>query len=148
VGLRGAVPIVFATYPLLAGIEKANVIFNLVFFIAVTSVMIQGTTLSAVAKWLTVALPEGLKRKTPLDIFLSDQEKNMMREFRIPEESYAVGKKILDINFPASSVISMIIRNDKYITPKGSTDIQANDRLIILCDNEKGFDLVERALGL
>jgi potassium/hydrogen antiporter len=148
VGLRGAVPIVFATYPLLAGIEKANVIFNLVFFIAVTSVMIQGTTLSAVAKWLTVALPEGLKRKTPLDIFLSDQEKNMMREFRIPEESYAVGKKILDINFPASSVISMIIRNDKYITPKGSTDIQANDRLIILCDNEKGFDQVEEALGL
>jgi cell volume regulation protein A len=148
VGLRGAVPIVFATYPLLAGIEKANVIFNLVFFIAVTSVLIQGTTLSTIAKWFNVALPEGLKRKTPLDIFLSDQEKNMMREIRIPEESYAVGKKILDINFPASSVISMIIRNDKYITPKGSTDIQANDRLIILCDNEKGFDQVERALGL
>jgi len=148
VGLRGAVPIVFATYPLLAGIEKANVIFNLVFFIAVTSVLIQGTTLSTIAKWFNVALPEGLKRKTPLDIFLSDQEKSMMREIRIPEESYAVGKKILDINFPASSVISMIIRNDKYITPKGSTDIQANDKLIILCDNEKGFDQVERALGL
>lgn len=148
VGLRGAVPIVFATYPLLAGIEKANVIFNLVFFIAVTSVLIQGTTLSTIAKWFNVALPEQLKRKTPLDIFLSDQEKSMMREIRIPEESYAVGKKILDIHFPTSAVISMIIRNDKYITPKGSTDIQANDRLIILCDNEKGIAEVEKALGL
>lgn len=148
VGLRGAVPIVFATYPLLAGVEKANVIFNLVFFIAVTSVLIQGTTLSTIAKWFNVALPEQLKRKTPLDIFLSEQEKSMMREIRIPEESYAVGKKILDINFPASAVISMIIRNDKYITPKGATPIQANDRLIVLCDNEKGFSEVELALGL
>src|SRR5690606_15033395 len=51
VGLRGAVPIVFATYPLLAGIEKADVIFNIVFFISVTSVVIQGTTLPIVAKW-------------------------------------------------------------------------------------------------
>src|SRR5690606_16093940 len=56
VGLRGAVPIVFATYPLLAGIEKANMIFNIVFFISLTSVLIQGTTLSVVAKWLHVAL--------------------------------------------------------------------------------------------
>ena len=57
VGLRGAVPIVFATYPLLAGIEKANMIFNIVFFISVTSVLIQGTTLTLVAKWLKVAFP-------------------------------------------------------------------------------------------
>ncbi|MFA6867552.1 MAG: potassium/proton antiporter [Clostridia bacterium] len=58
VGLRGAVPIVFATYPLLAGIEKADMIFNIVFFISVTSVLIQGTTLSILAKWLHVLLPE------------------------------------------------------------------------------------------
>src|SRR5690606_18373868 len=58
VGLRGAVPIVFATYPLLAGIEQANMIFNIVFFISVTSVLIQGTTLSVVAKWLRVGVPE------------------------------------------------------------------------------------------
>lgn len=58
VGLRGAVPIVFATYPLIAGIEKAGMIFNIVFFISVTSVLIQGTTPGIVAKWLGVALPE------------------------------------------------------------------------------------------
>lgn len=58
VGLRGAVPIVFATYPLIAGIDKAQMIFNIVFFISVTSVLIQGTTLSIVAKYLRLALPE------------------------------------------------------------------------------------------
>jgi len=148
VGLRGAVPIVFATYPLLAGIEKANMIFNLVFFIAVTSVLIQGTTLSLFAKWLTVALPEGLKKKTPLDIFLSDKEKNLKKEIIIPEESYAVGKKIIDINFPRSSIIAMIIRNDKYLTPTGATVIEANDKLIILSDTERGIFEVEESLGL
>src|SRR5690606_17715080 len=61
VGLRGAVPIVFATYPLLAGIEKADMIFNIVFFISVTSVLVQGTTLTTVAHWLHVALPEKVK---------------------------------------------------------------------------------------
>lgn len=59
VGLRGAVPIVFATYPLLAGAEKAHMIFNIVFFISLTSVLIQGTTLPFFAKWLKVARING-----------------------------------------------------------------------------------------
>ncbi|MEP0213294.1 MAG: potassium/proton antiporter, partial [Cellulophaga sp.] len=62
VGLRGAVPIVFATYPLLAGIDKADMMFNIVFFISVSSVLIQGTTLSVMAKWLNVALPNEEKK--------------------------------------------------------------------------------------
>lgn len=61
VGLRGAVPIVFATYPLLEGIDKAHMIFNIVFFISVTSVLIQGTTLTIIAKWLKIALPEKIE---------------------------------------------------------------------------------------
>ena len=75
VGLRGAVPIVFATYPLIAGVERANMIFNIVFFISVTSVLLQGTTLPLMAKWLHVSVPEKAKRRTPLDIELSDNVK-------------------------------------------------------------------------
>ena len=63
VGLRGAVPIVFATFPLIAGLEKSNLIFNIVFFIVIASVSLQATTLAKVAKWLHLAVPEGLKRK-------------------------------------------------------------------------------------
>ncbi len=148
VGLRGAVPIVFATYPLLAGMDKANMIFNIVFCVSVTSVIIQGTTLSLVAKLLGVALPEEEKLKTPLDIFLSDKEKNIKNEIIIPEESYSVGKKIVDLNFPKSAVIAMIIRNDKYITPNGYTTIEANDTLIVLSDTSRGFSQVEESLRL
>jgi cell volume regulation protein A len=66
IGLRGAVPIVFATYPLLAGVEKAHMIFNIVFFISFTSVLIQGTTISAVAEWLKLTIPEKEKNKPRL----------------------------------------------------------------------------------
>src|SRR5690606_30722696 len=67
VGLRGAVPIVFATYPLLAGIDKADMIFNIVFFVSLSSVLIQGTTLSLVARWLHVALPSKVKPRSPVE---------------------------------------------------------------------------------
>ncbi len=62
VGLRGAVPIVFATYPMIAGLEKSEMIFNLVFFISITSVLAQGTTLAYVAKLLHVVTPAKAKR--------------------------------------------------------------------------------------
>ncbi|HXO78117.1 MAG TPA: potassium/proton antiporter [Puia sp.] len=58
VGLRGAVPIVFATYPLIAGLPESDLIFNLVFFIAVSSVLVQGTMLPAVARWLRLTVPD------------------------------------------------------------------------------------------
>jgi cell volume regulation protein A len=86
VGLRGAVPIVFATYPLLAGIEKSQMIFNLVFFISLTSVLLQGTTLRHVAKWLHVTVPEKAKQRTPPDIELSDTMKSELTEIEIDQK--------------------------------------------------------------
>jgi cell volume regulation protein A len=81
VGLRGSVPIVFATYPLLAGIVKADRIFNLVFFISVTSVLLQGTTLAYVAKLLHVSVPAKAKRRIGMDFELTDNLKSEMQEF-------------------------------------------------------------------
>src|SRR5687768_1471755 len=80
VGLRGAAPIVFATYPLLANIEYAHMIFHLVFFISVSSVLLQGTTLPFVAKWLHVNVPEKIKRSFPLDIELKEDLKSELIE--------------------------------------------------------------------
>ena len=136
----------FATYPLLAGIEKADMIFNIVFFISLTSVLIQGTTLTKIAKWLHVALPEKAKPKAPIDVFLSERAKTAMVEIEIPENGFAVGKKIVELEFPKTAIIAMIQRDGKYITPNGSTIIEANDVLIVLSDNQEGVNQVYERL--
>jgi len=147
VGLRGAVPIVFATYPLLAGIDKANMIFNIVFFIAVTSVLIQGTTLSIVAKWLNVG-SEKPKRLTATDLLFADYPKAVMQEILIPPGCGAVNKKIVDLNFPGDAAIAMIKRNGSYLMPTGSTKIDALDTLIVLADREDVFSEICTSLNI
>jgi len=113
VGLRGAVPIVFATFPLMAGIEKADMIFNIVFFIALTSVLIQGTFIPRVAKWLHVALPARVKQITPADILLSEPFKSEMAEVTVSSESPAAGTKIIDLGFPQNARIALLRRGEK-----------------------------------
>lgn len=146
VGLRGAVPIVFATYPLLAGIEKANMIFNIVFFISVTSVLIQGTTLTIVAKWLNVALPEKLKPISEIDQLVLDFPKSSLQEFEVLPDYYAVNKRIVDLNFPKSAFIIMIKRDNEFIRPGGSTIIEAKDSLMVLADNSEDFEEVKKCI--
>lgn len=148
VGLRGAVPIVFATYPLLAGIEKANMIFNIVFFISVTSVLIQGTTLSLIAKWLHVALPEKAKKLTATDLLMTENPKAEMREITVTKNCFAVDKKIVDLSFPKNAIIAMIIRDNSYITPNGGTEILADDTLVVLADKPQAFEEVNRTLKI
>ena len=146
IGLRGAVPIVFATYPLLAGIEKANMIFNIVFCRSVTSVLIQGTTLPIVAKWLKVALPAKAKPITDIDKLMGNMPKTAMKEIQISPNCYAVGKQIVDLDFPENAIIAMVKRDDKYITPNGSTLIKANDTWVVLSDSQQGIDKVNVCL--
>ncbi|MDR4504941.1 MAG: potassium/proton antiporter [Candidatus Scalindua sp.] len=146
VGLRGAVPIVFATYPLLTGIEKADMIFNIVFFISVTSVLIQGTTLSIVAKWLNVALPENVKPLSEIEKLISEISKSSLQEFEILPDFHVVNRRIVDLDFPESAFIVMIKRNGKYIRPGGSTVIEAKDVLMVLADSQKDFAKVNDCL--
>lgn len=146
VGLRGAVPIVFATYPLLAGIEKADMIFNIVFFIALTSILVQGTSLGVVAKWLKVSRPAEEKILTPSEEFMEEHPKTEMREIGIGDSNKTVGKRIVDLEFPSSAIIAMIKRGEKYITPDGSTVIEAGDVLIVLSDSKEKMKDVYKAL--
>ena len=148
VGLRGAVPIVFATYPLLAGIEKANMIFNIVFFISVTSVLTQGTTLTLVAKWLHVALPEKAKKLTATDLLMTENPKALMKEIMVTENCYAVDKEIVQLGFPKNAIIAMIIRDNSYITPNGTTKILADDTLVVLADKAEVFEEVNTTLRI
>lgn len=146
-GLRGAVPIVFATYPLLSGIENASTIFNVVFFISVTSIIIQGTTLTIVAKWLNVAMPVKRKPISETDKLITEIPKGALKEIIISPDCYAVNKRIVDLAFPKNAIIAMIKRNDRYITPNGFTIIEPNDILIVLSDNKDGFESVDKCLN-
>ncbi|WP_372753959.1 potassium/proton antiporter [Labilibaculum sp.] len=148
VGLRGAVPIVFATYALLAGIEKANMIFNIVFFISFSSILIQGTTLSLVAKWLKLALPESSKLLTTHDTLLSEYPKTTMKELKIEANSPAIEKKIVELAFPPNAIIAMIKRDNKYLTPNGSTVIKNKDILVVLSENKEVLNNVLDSLEI
>jgi cell volume regulation protein A len=147
VGMRGAVPIVFATYPLLAGIDKAGMIFNIVFFISLTSVLLQGTTLSTVAKWLHVLLPEKIRRRSPLDIALSEDFKSEFIEIDITTESPAIGKQVMDLGFPKRALIVLIKRQGKYITPNGATVIEGGDTLLILAEDQNVIEAIREKVG-
>jgi len=146
VGLRGAVPIVFATYPLLAGIEKANIIFNIVFFISVTSVVIQGTSLSIIAKWLKVGMPLTKKYLSATEKLKETHPGSILKKIVIQKDADIVGKKIVDLNFPQNSIIAMIERDKQYFTPNGSTIIESHDVLDVLTDKEENLQKVYECL--
>jgi len=140
VGLRGAVPIVFATYPLLAGVERAQVIFNLVFFISILSVTLQGTSLPTVARWLNLSVKEAIRRKYPMDLEWSNEDKTVLEQLTVTANSKGHHKSIVDLHFPKTGLIVMIKRGTKYITPNGSTMLQAGDILTIMANSEDDIE--------
>nr|MBS0038265.1 potassium/proton antiporter [Saprospiraceae bacterium] len=146
VGLKGAVPIVFATYPLIAGIESAGLIFNIVFFVSVTSILIQGTTLVKVSQWLKVSIPPEKKIQHPIDQFLKDRTQTRMIRLLLSPDCDTIGKRIVDLDFPKNAVIAMIKREGNYITPSGYTQLEALDELVVLVDDETAVDGVLKCL--
>ncbi len=146
VGLRGAVPIVFATYPLLEGVQKSDTIFHIVFFIVLTSILFQGTTLYPLAKWLNLEA-KVLKKKFSA-ITLSEDVKSALIEMVVPKNSIAVGKKIVELGFPKSALIVLISRKESYLTPRGDTVLEVGDNLMIMADNKREFNEVKACLGI
>ncbi|HVF96857.1 MAG TPA: potassium/proton antiporter [Flavisolibacter sp.] len=140
VGLRGGVPIVFATYPLIAGVAGSDLIFNLVFFISVTSVLLQGTTLPAVARLLKVTRPR--KHETAVVTASGEQVRTIQKELEVPSSSTIVGKKIVTLNLPASLYIVSIQRKGHYFQPIGSTKIEAGDILQMMADDERALQFI------
>jgi potassium/hydrogen antiporter len=146
VGLRGAVPIVFATYPLLAGAEKADMIFNIVFFVSLTSVLIQGTTLPVVAHWLHITLPARIKHRQETDVNWNDYERTVFKEMIVPADANAAGKPLVELNIPRSILISFIQRNHKYFFPDGLTVLLPGDKLFVLMEKSEDIEKLKKAI--
>jgi cell volume regulation protein A len=137
VGLRGSVPIILATYPLVAGLSEANKIFNLVFFVVVVSVALQGTTLHKMAKVFKVEAKERIRPRYPIEFIPDTTSKNDLVEIEVPEASPKLGKSILELNLPKNVLIVLMQRDGETLVPNGSTILQGGDSLLVLADAEQ-----------
>jgi len=148
VGLRGAVPIIFATYPFLYDIPGANALFNIVFFITILSLLVQGTSIPWVAKKLHLSFPQRKKRKSEFEMEFSEDIKSAMSEVIVTEESLRFGNRMMDIPLPDKTLVVMVKRGESFFIPRGGTEIHIGDRMLIISDDEKALKQTYEELGI
>ena len=146
VGLRGAVPIIFATYPWIAGVAHGSMFFNIVFFITILSLLIQGTTVTLSAKWL--GLIDEPERKDEFGIELPDNIKSAMSEIDITPAVLSHGNKLMDLTLPDHTLAVMVKRDGRYFIPKGNTELKENDKLLMISDNDEALLQAYESLGV
>ncbi len=134
VGLRGAVPIILATFPLLAGVADAELLFNVVFFVVVASVLVQGPTIQPLARLLGLDAPKPESTPYPLIFEPTPTSTNDMFEVAVPAGSFLEGKRIAELNLPEGALVVLISRGAEFIIPRGKMIIQPFDKLLILSD--------------
>jgi len=137
VGLRGAVPIVLAIYPLLIGADGAREIFNIVFFIVVVSTIVPGATVRWITAWLDLKSDEQTPPPALLEIIstrvLTGAE---ILSFCVNRSAAACGAQLSELPFPTESTVIMLIRDSKLIAPRGSTVLLVDDHVYVLCRPE------------
>ncbi|MBP3839188.1 MAG: potassium/proton antiporter [Prevotella sp.] len=131
VGLRGAVPIIFATYPVIAGIEDADFLFNVVFVITLLSLSLQGTTITACARWLGLATEEA-KSGNDFGIELPDELESKLSELTLTESHFVGGNRLADLHFPEGTLVMMVKRDGSFIVPNGRLELQVGDILLMI----------------
>ena len=136
VGLRGAVPIVLAIYPRIMGVPDSDLIFNVVFFVVMTSVLFQGTSISPAAKLLGVKAPPSEETSYPVEVAAGVEWTGELLEIEVPPDSWAVGKAIFELSLPERYLVVLIARGGEFIIPNGSVILQAGDKLLGLSDTE------------
>lgn len=132
VGLRGSVPIILATFPLLYGIPQADVLFNLVFFIVLSSALLQGWSIPMAARVLGLDKPAVRKKSYPLEFEPVAGSDTELVDLTVPFQADIVGKSIVEVGFPQDSLVVLIGRGDTYLVPSGGTVLEAGDTVLVL----------------
>ena len=133
VGLRGAAPIMLATFPLAANVENARMIFNLVFFIVLMSILLQGSTLMPLARLLGLACATDERERAPLELEITDAGGDSeMFEFEVPSGAEFVGLSVAELGLPAGALILLIRRQGSFFPPRGDARIEAGDGMLIM----------------
>ena len=133
VGLRGAVPIIFATYPVVAGIEGSNQIFNIVFFITLLSLILQGTTLPFFARKLGLSAPME-KTGNDFGVELPDEIDTDLTDLTITPDMLADGDTLKEITLPDGALVMIVKRGTEFLVPNGSLHLQAGDKLLLISE--------------
>jgi cell volume regulation protein A len=141
VGLRGAAPIILATFPLMEGAEDADLIFDVVFFAVLTSVLIQGTTIPTVARWLGVAEPMAERTAWPFELVTTPADGSELREVTVGADSAADRSAVVELGLPPGTMIVLVRREGNFAVPNGSTVLQSDDQLLVLAPPD-GFRFV------
>lgn len=145
VGLRGAVPIIFATYPVLEGVQNAEYIFNVVFLVTIISLVVQGTTVSGMANWLGLAYEE---LESVFKLNMPDSVKSEFSEIEVNESLLVQGDTLKEIKLPGGTLVVMICRGGKYFVPQGHTRLAAGDKLLVVSDNNEELILKAKSMGV
>ena len=145
VGLRGAAPIIFATYPMVADVPGASFIFNMVFFITLTSLIIQGTTITKVADWLRLSL---VKDDGPenFGVDIPEELNTILQQQVVKDEAY-----LKDYPLPEGTLVMIVERRNKYIVPNGQLFLKKGDKLLLISarhdeteESQRTFSVLDR----
>lgn len=149
VGLRGAVPIIFAIMVLAADVPNARLMFNIVFFCTLVSLIVQGTTLSSMARYLGLAQePDKVGDLKNFDVEFSDEIKSITTEFQLTQEALSNGSHLIDLKLPENTIVVMVKRDGHYFVPDGRTNLLANDTLLVITDDYQGLKEAYARLGI
>ncbi|WP_291528660.1 potassium/proton antiporter [Bacteroides sp. UBA939] len=135
VGLRGAVPIIFATYPVVAQVPGAHVIFNIVFFITIVSLVIQGTTVSRAARLLKLSTPLE-KTGNEFGVELPEEIDSDLNDMAVTTEMLEEGDTLKDITLPNGALVMIVKRGTEFLIPNGSLKLHLGDKLLLISEKK------------
>ena len=136
VGLRGAVPIIFATYPVVANVEGSNMIFNIVFFITIVSLIVQGTSVSFVARLLHLSTPLE-KTGNDFGVELPEEIDTDLSDMTITMEMLNEADTLKDMNLPKGTLVMIVKRGDEFLIHNGTLKLHVGDKLLLISEKNK-----------
>ena len=145
VGLRGAAPIMLATFPLAAKIVNSQELFNFVFFVVLTSIAVQGSTLMPLARLLGLCRPATERERAPLEFEITESGGDSeMFEFTVVPDSPLVGRAVAELGLPAGVLILLVRRGEQFFPPRGNSLVESGDGLLIIGRSERMREVAEK----
>ena len=139
VGLRGAVPILFATYPVVAGLEDHYTIFNIVFFITILSLLVQGTSITSMAQYLKLSEPL-LNDVSDFGVEIPEDSGSSLKDLYVTATMLEKGCFVRDLHLPQGQLVMMVKRDKELLVPNGQLELLEGDHLLIIQEKKDNSD--------